>query len=84
MLILARKTNESIIINDNIEILIVDVKGDQVKVGIKAPRDVRVYRGEIYAEIQKENIEASKSELPKDIQNLLKKKGQNKKSPDDK
>jgi len=71
MLVLARKTNESVIIGDNIEVMIVDVKGDQVKLGIKAPKDVRVFRGEIYREIQKENIEAAKSEIPDDIGNIF-------------
>ncbi|MDH5719103.1 MAG: carbon storage regulator CsrA [Spirochaetia bacterium] len=71
MLVLARKTNESVIIGDNIEVMIVDVKGDQVKLGIKAPRDVRVFRGEIYRDIQKENIEAAKSEIPDDIDDIL-------------
>jgi len=74
MLVLSRKTNESIIIGENIEILIVDIKGDQVKLGINAPKDVSLYRGEIYDEIQKENKAAAKSMLTDDIQSLLKKK----------
>ncbi len=59
MLVLSRKKNESIIIGDNIEIVVVDVKGEQVKIGIKAPREVTVHRAEVYEEIQKENMEAS-------------------------
>ena len=47
MLILSRKINESIIIGDQIEISIVDIKGDQAKLGIKAPKNVRVYRFEV-------------------------------------
>ncbi len=61
MLILSRKLNESITISDNIEITIVDIKGDQVKLGIKAPRDIKIYRMEVYREIQKENIAAARS-----------------------
>ncbi len=55
MLILARKVNESIIIGDQIEVSIIDIKGDQVKLGIKAPGNVKVYRMEIYQAIQEEN-----------------------------
>lgn len=55
MLVLTRKLNESIMIGDNIKITIVDVKGDQVKLGITAPREVAVHREEVYREIQKEN-----------------------------
>jgi len=71
MLILTRKTNESIIIDDVTEIMVVDIKGDQVKIGIKAPKSVRIFRGEIYEEIQKENIEAAKTQVPKDLDSLL-------------
>ncbi|MDH4261994.1 MAG: carbon storage regulator CsrA [Spirochaetia bacterium] len=74
MLVLSRKTNESIIIGENIEILIVEIKGDQVKLGINAPKDVTLYRGEIYDAIQKENKEAANSMLTDDIQSLLRKK----------
>lgn len=55
MLVLTRKLNESIMIGDNVKITIVDVKGDQVKLGITAPREVSVHREEVYREIQKEN-----------------------------
>jgi carbon storage regulator len=61
MLILARRLNERIMIGDGIEISIVDIRGDQVKIGIKAPPDVKVYRQEVYLAIQKENIEAARS-----------------------
>jgi carbon storage regulator len=59
MLILARRIGESIMIGDQIEISIVDIKGDQVKVGIKAPPQVKVYRQEVYTAIQEENRAAA-------------------------
>lgn len=58
MLALSRKKNEAIIINNNIEVAILEVKGDQVKVGITAPREVPVYRKEVYVQIQNANEEA--------------------------
>jgi carbon storage regulator len=61
MLILARKRNESIIINDNIEISIVEIKGESVKIGINAPSSVKIYRREVYEAIQKENKAALNS-----------------------
>ena len=61
MLILSRKKDESIIIGDNIEISIVDIKGDHVKLGIEAPRTVKVYRQEVYEAILRENEAAVNS-----------------------
>ena len=63
MLVLARRINESIIIGDDIELIVIDIKGDQVKLGIKAPKRITVHRKEIYEEIQKENIAAVSSEF---------------------
>lgn len=76
MLILARKENQSIMIGDNIEITIVSIKGDHVKIGINAPTDVKVFRKEIYEEIQNANKEAVNIDPHKikDISSLLKKK----------
>lgn len=74
MLILSRKINESIIIGDNIEVMVVEIKGDQVKLGINAPREVSLYRGEIFEAIQEENKNAAKSSLSAEVSKLLKKK----------
>ena len=66
MLVLARRLNESIMIGDNIEVVVIDIKGDQVKLGIKAPKRITVHRKEIYEEIQQENIAAMSSEFKPD------------------
>ena len=58
MLALSRKQGESIVIGNNIEITVLETKGDQVKIGISAPKSVPVYRKEIYAQTQEENREA--------------------------
>jgi carbon storage regulator len=60
MLVLTRKTGEAIQIGEDIEISVVSVKGDQVKLGINAPKNVEIHRKEIYLTIQEENAEASK------------------------
>ncbi|PIE98726.1 MAG: carbon storage regulator [Treponema sp.] len=64
MLILSRKTNQKIIIGDNVELTIIEIKGDQVKIGIDAPRELKVFRHELYEEIQKENKAAQIKEKP--------------------
>ncbi|MEK5272021.1 carbon storage regulator CsrA [Aeribacillus sp. FSL K6-8394] len=76
MLILTRKLNESIIIGDNIEITITAIEGDQVKLGIKAPKQIDVHRKEIYDAIQTENSAASRTDLDllKQFQEKLNKK----------
>ena len=58
MLALSRKKSEAIVVGNNIEITILEVRGDQVKLGISAPKEVPIYRKEVYAQIQKENAEA--------------------------
>lgn len=74
MLVLTRKINESIMVGDDVKITIVDVKGDQVKLGITAPRQVAVHREEVYREIQKENQLASGSKPNLDsLEKMLKK-----------
>ena len=59
MLVLTRKRNQSIMVNDNIELTIIDIQGDQVRVGINAPKDVKVFRKEVYVEMTQENKEAT-------------------------
>mgnify|MGYP003590453436 CR=1 FL=1 len=59
MLVLSRRKNESIMIGDDIEIVVVEIKGDQIKLGVKAPRNVTVHRAEVYEEIQLENKKAA-------------------------
>lgn len=58
MLALTRKLNESIMIGNDIELSILEIKGDQVKIGISAPKSVPIYRKEIYIQIQEANKEA--------------------------
>lgn len=71
MLALSRKKNEAIIINNNIEITILEVKGDQVKIGVTAPREVPVYRKEVYAQIQEANKEAASADGITALKDLL-------------
>lgn len=73
MLTLSRKIGESIMIGNDIEITILDVKGDQVKIGITAPKAIPVYRKEIYVQIQNVNKEAVDSDVSLEIlKNLFK------------
>ena len=58
MLALARKVNQSIVIGNDIEVTLLEIKGDQIKIGIKAPKSVPIYRKEIFAQIQEENKSA--------------------------
>jgi len=87
MLVLARRLNESIMIGDDIEVVVIDIKGDQVKLGIKAPRQISVHRKEIYMEIKNANIAASNSDFNpdklKEFSGLFKKESKNKKKKGD-
>lgn len=76
MLILSRKENQSIMIGEDVEITVVSIKGDHIKLGIQAPKNVKVYRKELYDEIQAANIQASKvtPDTLKDLGKLLKDK----------
>jgi carbon storage regulator len=59
MLVLSRQRDESIVIGDNVIVTIVDVRGDRVRLGIDAPREISVHRREVYDAIQRENREAA-------------------------
>ncbi|WP_136607138.1 carbon storage regulator CsrA [Paenibacillus dokdonensis] len=59
MLVLTRKKGEALVISENIELTILGIEGDSVKIGISAPRDIEVYRKEIYLSIQESNAAAS-------------------------
>ena len=74
MLALARKVNESIILNDNIEVTVLEVKGDQVKIGINAPKDVPIYRKELFVQIQAANAAGVNTVNPAALGELLKDK----------
>jgi len=63
MLVLSRKRDESIIIGDDITITVVDIRGEQIKIGVTAPKDVSIHRKEVYEAIQEENKAASRSNL---------------------
>ena len=73
MLVLTRKPRQQIMIGDDIVVNVVDVQGDNVRIAIDAPREVKIYRGEIYYAIQEENRQAAMPEgvdiksLPKDV-----------------
>lgn len=71
MLALSRKKNEAIVINNNVEITILEIKGEQVKIGISAPKEVPVYRKEVYLQIQESNKEATNVEGLEALKGLL-------------
>ena len=73
MLALSRKKGEAIVINNNIEITILELKGDQVKIGITAPKEVPVYRKEVYLQIQQENEQAMNSDSLNVLNDFFKK-----------
>lgn len=74
MLILARQKDEAIMIGNNIEIKIIDVKGSKVRLGISAPSDIPVHRKEVFEEITEKNLKAANSDIP-DIQISIRKTG---------
>ncbi len=76
MLVLSRQRDETIMIGDDVEITVVDIRGDKVRLGITAPREIQVHRKEVYDAIKRENAEASQvklddvSELDKNLRKL--------------
>ena len=75
MLILTRKVNQKLIINDNIEVVILESYKNSVKIGINAPNDVQIYREEVYNEIKKANKQANQIDI--DAVDMLKPKQMN-------
>ncbi len=71
MLALSRKKGEALVINNNVEITVLEIKGEQVKLGINAPKEVPVYRKEVYVQIQDANKEAVNVDGLEALQNLL-------------
>ena len=71
MLALTRKKGESLVVNNNIEITVLEMRGDQIKIGISAPKNVPVYRKEVYLQIQKENEASLKADGLEALKNLL-------------
>ena len=71
MLALSRKKNEALVINNNVEITVLEIKGEQVKLGISAPREVPVYRKEVYVQTQNANKEAGDVGGMEALKNLL-------------
>ena len=71
MLALSRKKGEALMINNDIEITILEIKGEQVKIGISAPKEVPVYSKEVYIQIQEANKAASDTSGVEQLANLL-------------
>ena len=71
MLALTRKKGEALVINNNIEITVLEIRGDQIKIGISAPKDVPIYRKEVYLQIQQENEAAISADGLAALNNLL-------------
>ncbi len=64
MLVLSRKKNESIVINDDITIVVVEIRGDKVRLGVEAPKEVTVHRREVYEAIQRTNLDDRAADAP--------------------
>ena len=71
MLALTRKKGEALVINNNIEITVLEIRGDQINIGISAPKDVPIYRKEVYLQIQQENEAAISADGLDALNNLL-------------
>ncbi len=74
MLVLTRKPKQQIIIGDDIVVNVVEVQGDNVRIAIEAPKNVKIYRGEIYQAIQEENKNAAMQTGPLDLSGAIPKK----------
>ena len=71
MLVLARKVGQSIVIGDNVELMVIEVRGDQVRLGITAPKSVPVHRKELLEQIKQENRQAAESAKALELLDLL-------------
>jgi len=76
MLVLTRKSNQSIMIGDEIEVSVLAIMGEKVRIGIQAPRDVPVFRKEVYLEIQQENLAAGDDGAREEVDAALRKLGE--------
>lgn len=75
MLVLTRKKDQTLVIGDNIEITVLDIQGDQIRLGVDAPKSIKIFRKEIYLEIQEENRKAAQHGGPvhsDDFRNIIK------------
>ncbi len=84
MLVLSRQRDETIMIGDNIEVTVVDIRGDKVRLGINAPKEIAVHRKEVYDAIRRENREAAQVKpeaLPPGMAKLAPKPQQPEKKP---
>ena len=71
MLALSRRKDESLVIDNCIEVTVLDVRGDQVKLGINAPKEIPVYRKEVYVQIQEANKQAMEPEAMEALKNIF-------------
>ena len=71
MLALTRKKGEALVLNNNIEVTILEIRGDQVKIGVSAPKEVPIYRKEVYMQIQEANKEAVNADGMEALKTLL-------------
>ena len=71
MLALTRKKGESLVINNDIEITILEIRGDQIKLGVSAPKEVPIYRKEVYTQIPQENRKSADAQNAQALKELL-------------
>ena len=74
MLVLSRKAGEGILIGPDIEITVLDIRGDVIKIGIAAPKDLRVWRKELLEGVTEENVRAAKATIPVELGKVLRKR----------
>ncbi len=82
MLVLSRQRDETIMIGDDVEITVVDIRGDKVRLGITAPRQIQVHRKEVYDAIKRENLKAAKLS-PSDVSEVIDKNATPTQPPDE-